>query len=290
MAEPKAKPPPPTEVLSVTQREIKPGESTPPNEEFVATPPVGPVPPEPPAPPEPPPQEPSELPFEFEEPPPGEPPPEEDPQVTEAKRKMHAATEELAQNKKLLDAMLRQRELESMTPQTPGPQGPPREFFDPKPNQEELADPNFFQRYVQRQLDARDFGRAQGEMVRDMREFVDQNKDWQKFYPTMIEIKNEDPYAYQAPGSVRSLYKRAKERVEYQDLQTKLQEIQGQSVEAGAKIQATKTNRPFATPRSTGVAGVSQKKGVMPSEFPTWSTAKQKEWMIQNGLWKEDNQ
>jgi len=262
----------------------------PPKGEFAPPPPVEPPPESPPT--EAPPQEPIEQPFEFEEPPgelpPEEPPPDEDPQITEAKRKMHEATQELAENKKLLDAVLRQQELGSMTPQAPQMPGPPREFFDPKPSQEELADPNFFQRYVQRQLDARDYGRAQEEMVRDMRDFTKDNPDWQKFYPTMIQIKNEDPYAYQSPGSVKSLYSRAKERVEFQNLQTKLREIQGQSVQAGANIQATKANRPFAAPRTKGAAGVPAQKATMPPDFHTWDTAKQEQWLKDNNLWKAD--
>lgn len=291
MAELKAKPPPPTEILSVTKRPAGAEEPTSPNGELVTPPPVEPVPEPPPGAP---PQEPTGQPFEFEEPPPGEPPPEEpppeeDPQITEAKRKMHEVTQELARQKKLTDAILRQRELESMTPQAPGPVGPPPEFFETKPTPEELADPNFFERYTTRRIQQENFRQAQGEMVRDMRDFVDQNKDWQEFYPTMLEIKNEDPYAYQSPGSIRSLYKRAKERVDHQNLQAKLQEIQSQGVQSGANIQATKANRPFATPRSRGAAGVPQGKTKMPVDFASWSTSKQEEWLKQSGLWHDDN-
>lgn len=289
MAEPKAKPPPPTEILSTTRRPATAEELTSPQEEFVATPPVEPPAETPPE--ETPPQEPTEQPFEIDETPP-EPPPEElsdeEKRVQDAQREMHDAKQEIAAQRKMIDALVKQRQLDSITPPAVAADQPPPGYLETGMTPEELSDPKGWEKFVHRQLDARDFVRERQDRERELRSFMQDNPKWNEVFPIMEEIKNENPYAYQEPGSLRALHKQALKEQKYRNMEAKLREIESRALQTGAQTQQTKTSRPFATPRAGGAAGVPQKKGVMPPDFPSWSTDKQLQWMKDNKMYKED--
>ena len=286
MARKKADSPPPTKILSqgptheVTPEEL--AQMTSSNVELANQP--NPEPPQ--APQEP--VEPEGQRFEFEEEAePGEFPSEEptgDP-LEDTKRKLHETTQELAKMKKVVSAITAERGIQDIAPQPSGVSQYPREFFNPNPTYEEQQEPY---KYTQRMLMVQEIARQQGELQREMQDFVDRNPNWQEYYADMQQIKAEDPYAYQGPGTLTRLIKRAKERRELTELREKGQQVRDQAFQAGAQMQRQTKASPFVSPQGQMPTVPSRGPKQLPLESKDWKVDELYEWLKKNGYVRPD--
>lgn len=296
MAEGKTNAPPPTEVLPGQRRDIKPEDLAPPQGELanpinpeadtggvIQQPPVH--------------QEVLEQPgFTIEEggeQPPEQPPAEEPPEqkaLRDTQTAFHESRKENAELKKMLHAVLANQQLAGAGPQAPTqPQGPPAEFFQRGPTQEEMQDPRFPANYVERRIDGLQQAMEHEQTQREMRNFVRANPDWPDLLPVMQQIRMQNPYAYQGPGALEELYSRAKEQRELESYRQKQREIADRSLQAGAQMQGNKGSQPFTTPKAGATsAGVPRKGNVPPADFAQWDTDKQKIWLTQHGYVRPD--
>lgn len=281
--------PPPTEVLPGQRRDIRPEDLAPSQGELAnqpnPTPDEGGVVQQPPVP-----TEPLDQPgFTIDEPggePPGEPTaptePERDP-LKDTQAAYHEARQEIAKLKEMMQALATSQQLSAPGPQAPTqPQGISQEFFDPQPTQQELQDPRYPMNYVQRMRAIDKYERDQVEMQRLMTE----NPDWTEHLSTMQQIKAEDPYGYEGAGAFGRLLRRAKERKELDTLRQKHKEIADKSLAAGAQMQRSRANQPFAPPKAGG--GIPQSGNVPPADFANWDTAKQRQWLVEHGLVRDE--
>lgn len=285
----KTNPPPETEILSEVRREITDPSQTSPNQgladpsqaaaEVVPTEPSGQE------------TETVDQPFTIDEggelPPPepsGDEPPTDEPTGIPLKDTQAALTktsQELAKMKKVLAFMV-------ANAQTGGGQAPsqqpsiPPEMLSPEPTDDERLDPT---KYTKRMLFLQDMNRQREATVLEMQTFTDAHSDWQDLLPTMQQIRNENPDAYQRPGSLSRLHKAAKDREELEGYRAGVKGSADIALQAGANMQKKKGGSPFVSPSG---GGGGRSKSVMPPDFDRWDTDKQLQWLKDHGLYKED--
>lgn len=286
MAPRKANPAPQTEVLPGPKRDVAPEDLAPPNEGLPIGEPApdtgGPIQ-QPPIP-----TEPLDQPFTIDDS--GERPPETppEPEVThdplmDTKAKLTKVEQELAEQKKLTQAVLVNREFSPPQQQ----QGPPPEWANPGflPDEQPGVDPNWPSKFVQRQFRVRDIMQEEQANRAEMQRFARDNPDFPDYLEDMRIIAAQNPGVYEGPRSVHALYERAKTQRELTDLRTKQAELMDRATAAGAK--AAKTRQPIASPRSGG-GSVPRSTAQVPPDFKDWTTAKQKEWLIQHNMYGTD--
>lgn len=275
MPEPKQVPAPPTEILSVTTRKTD-EPPTSPNEEL-------PVEPEAPVV-----EEPLEQPFTYDEggePPPEEPAPEE-PVITheplkDTQAKLHQTTQELAEMKRIMQAIVAEKELRQ--PLDFGQrQMPPQEPVSLDPTPEEQAYPH---KYTQRVLGQFATALQQENVRQRAQSFAEQNPNWYDLYDVMQEIRREAPHLYQDPGSLSILHKHAQERKSLRETQAKLKQIEEASFQAGAQMGSQGKQRQVVPPR--GARQTTGGRAKIPADFHTWSADKMEAWLRANGHWRE---
>ena len=285
----KTNPPPETEILSETRREITDPSQTSPNPgladpsqvaaETVLTEPSG--------------QEPETVdqPFTIDEG--GEPPPPEpsgdellgdEPTGIPLKDTQAALTktsQELAKMKKVLNFMVANAQVGGGQAQPQAPPIPP-EMLSSEPTEDERLDPT---RYTKRMLLLQDMERRRESTIQEMQIFTDTHSDWQDLLPTMQQIRNENPDAYQRPGSLSRLHKAAKDREELEGYRAGMKDSADIALQAGANMQRKKSGSAFV---SHSGGGVGRSRSAQPADFAKWDTGKQLQWLKDHGLYKED--
>jgi len=212
------------------------------------------------------------------EPLPGEP--SGDP-LKDTQRAYHETKGELAKIKKVLAFMVANTRAGGRQAPPQGPQIPP-EMLSPDPTEDERLDPT---KYTKRMMILQDMERRRESTIQEMQTFTDTHSDWQDLLPTMQQIRDENPDAYQRSGSLSRLHRAAKEREELDGYREAMKGSADIAIQAGANMQKKKGSSPFVSP-SGGGGGKS--KSVMPPDFPRWDTDKQLQWLKDHGLYKED--
>lgn len=192
-------------------------------------------------------------------------------------------TQELAKMKKVLAAVVANTQMGGGQMQPQAPPIPP-EMLSPEPSEEERLDPT---KYTKRMLYLAEMGRRNDAITAEMTNFVDTHSDWEDLMPTMQQVKNEDPDAYQKPGSLSRLYKRAKEREELQGFREAIKNSADVALQAGANMQKQKGGKPFVSPSGGGGAG-GRRQVKMPSPEIQADTTKFLQWLKNNGFYRED--
>ena len=289
----KTNPPPETEILSETRREITDPSQTSPNpgladpsqvaaeetsEETLEQKP-----------------ETVDQPFTIDEggePPPPEPlgdePPADEPTGIPLKDTQAALTktsQELAKIKKVLAFMV-------ANAQTGGGQAPPQlqqppippEMLSSEPTEDERLDPT---RYTKRMMLLQDMDRRREATIQEMQTFTDTHSDWQDLLPTMQQIRNENPDAYQRPGSLSRLHRVAKEREELLGYRSAMKGSADIALQAGANMQRKKGGSAFVSP-SGGGGGGGRGQIKMPPPDVQANTEKYLQWLKDHGFYKED--
>jgi len=285
----KTNPPPETEILSETRREVTDPSQTSsnlgladPSQAVAEETPGLPLEQEP---------ETVDQPFTIDEggePPPSEPsgdePPTDEPTgdpLKDTQRAYHETKGELAKIKKVLAFMV--ANAQTGGGQAPSQQPPiPPEMLSPEPTEDERLDPT---RYTKRMMVLQDMERRRESTIQEMQTFTDTHSDWQDLLPTMQQIRNENPDAYQRPGSLSRLHKAAKEREELLGYRTAMKDSADIALQAGANMQRKKGGSPFVSPSG---GGGGRSKSVQPPDFAKWDTGKQLQWLKDHGLYKED--
>jgi hypothetical protein len=246
-------------------------------------------------------REPSEQPFTYdegEEPPvePTEPieapepvePPEEpvthDP-LKDTQSKLTQTAQELAQTRKILEGVINAQQFGQPPPMAQPSAGPPLDTL--LPEEQFTADPNFPARYMKRREEAAAQSRQEEESRRELVNFMGQNPGWQGYMPEMEQIKAEEPFVYDGYGALPRLYKRAQERRKLTEMEAKIKEAQGQGMRAGVQM-GKQAGRTFTPPRGGTATASQQQRGKMPADFINWSLDKQREWLIANGLYRDE--
>lgn len=201
--------------------------------------------------------------------------------LEDTQRAFHETREELSQLKKVLAAMVANTQAGGQTP-AGGPPPIPPEMLSPEPTEEERLDPT---KYVRRMIGISEMKRQYESTVQEMHNFVDTHSDWQDLYPTMMEIKNEEPLSFQGPGTLSRLYNRAKEREELKGYRDAMKDTSDKAFQAGVNTQRKKGPKPFVSPSG---AGGMRTKATMPPGFTSWPTSKQKQWLEDHGFVKPD--
>jgi len=129
--------------------------------------------------------------------------------------------------------------------------------------------------------------RQQESTEMEMRNFVEDQPDWQDLYPTMERIRNENPPAYQGPGALRRLHKVAKDREELEGYRAAMQKGADTAMQAGVQMQKKKGGKPFVSPAGAGGAG-GRRQTKMPSPEIMADTAKYLQWLKDNGFYRPD--
>lgn len=274
MPEIKVDKPPQTEILSETRRGVAPGEPQPsPNEGLAGSPESEgrPVP------------EGQEQQVGTETPPAftvdeeGEPTGDA---LEDTKQAYHAAREEVSQLKKVLAAVVADKQMNTQ-PGLVTPPPPPPEISSMEPTDDERADPT---QYTKRMMKMQEVNSQYERTMYEMDNFVDNHTDWQDVYPTMLQIRNEEPRSFQGPGALNRLYRRAKEREELQGYRAALKDQTGKAFTAGANMQKAKGGRAFVAPSG---AGGKKSTDIMP---PNLSTPQMLQWLKEHNLCGEDIQ
>lgn len=285
----KTNPPPETEILSETRREVTDSSQTSPNlgladpsqvaAETVPTEPLG--------------QEPETVdqPFTIDEggkPLPSEPPgdelPDDEPTGIPLKDTQAALTktsQELAKIKKALAFMAANVQMGGGQAPQQAPSIPP-EMLSPEPTEDELLEPT---KYTKRMLILQDMDRRREATIQEMQTFTDTHSDWQDLLPTMQQIRNENPDAYQKPGSLSRLHRAATEREELEGYRAAMKDGADKAFQAGANMQRKKGGSAFVSPSG---GGGGRSRSAVPPDFDKWDTGKQLEWLKEHGLYKED--
>jgi len=206
--------------------------------------------------------------------------------LKDTQRAYHKLTTEVKEQARLIHALTVDKQMRP--PPSPEPQVPP-EMLSPEPITGETIgeDPNFPAKYMRRQQGLMVTSFQQHEMQREMREFVDRNPEWPKLYPVMQEIMVEDPQAYQGPGGLSRLHKRAKEKAELKEYREKMTQAQEASLQAGVKMGKQGGGRTFAAPGGTG-SSMPGKRTAPPADYAMWDAAKQRKWLEENDYIRSD--
>lgn len=277
-AKTKDNPPPVTEILSVTPPfEIdESGERTSPKPEFAESPES--VPPVAPEFEEPKTEEPSsEQPLteeELDEEPTGD-------RVKDAQRAYHKLTKQVKEQGELIHALTIDKQMRPMPAPAPSP---PPEMLSSEPIGDEVVgvDPNYPAKFMRRQQGLMMMDIQRRDTEREMRDWVDRTPNWREMVPVMQEIATEDPQAYQGPGSLSRLHKRAKDQRELKQLRENAARVKEEALQAGIKMGQQARGRAFVTPGAAGAAMPG--KVTVPVDFATWPTAKQAQWLKDNNL------
>lgn len=223
------------------------------------------------------------VPEPGQEPEPG-PEPEEvthDP-LKDTQRAYHETTQELAKIKKVVNALLAEKQLGGqMQPLTPTTPKPPPSL---EPTEEDLADPNMGPfKYSQRLFNIMREEQTQEQAMGELENFTSNNPDWQEHYPKMAEVANKYPGVTQGRRPLHSLLKLAKQEEELDNLKDTLSKIEQKSVEAGANMERAKDKRSFTG--SSGGASPKAKPSV--PDMSNWTSAQIEEWAKKHGHYKE---
>lgn len=226
----------------------------------------------------------SEQPFtteELGEEPTGDP-------LKDTQRAYHKLSQQVKEQSDLIHALTVDRQMRP-PPAPVAPPSLPPEMLSPDPIGDEVfgVDPNFPAKFMRRQQGLMKMEIQQRDTEKEMRDFVDRTPDWKDMVPTMQEVFDEEPRAYQGPGALSRLHKRAKERQELKQYRETAERIKEESLQAGVKMGKQARGRTFVSPGAAGSA-MPGKLTAPPPDFPTWETSKQRQWLAANGYLKPD--
>ena len=207
--------------------------------------------------------------------------------LKDTQRAYHKLSEQVKEQANLIHALTVDRHMRP-SPAPAAPQLPP-EMTSPDPVGDEAfgVDPNFPGKFMRRQQGLMMMNLQQRDTEREMRDFVDGNKNWKEMVPVMQEVFNEEPRAYQGPGALSRLHKQAKDRRELKQLRESAARVKEESLQAGVKMGKQTRERTFVSPGAAGTA-MPGKLTAPPPDFHTWDTAKQKQWLGEHGYLKPD--
>ncbi len=223
----------------------------------------------------------------YEQPPeePGEP---EEPGVThdplkDTKSALTKTQQELAETKRLMQAILVGREFGGGQQHAPAPAGPP-EWATQKylPDELPTADPEWPAKYINRQLTVRDVVRQEQEDRKEMESFARSNPDFPEYLEDMRMIAAQYPGVYQGPRAIPALYNMAKERKRTKELEANQNALRDKAMATGAQMARQSANQPFTTPRAGG-GSVPGRGPKVPPDFNSWDANKMRDWLKQQG-------
>ena len=205
--------------------------------------------------------------------------------LTDTKRALHQKSQELSdlimEHQKLKDtvnAIVADKQIADASANFRPPEPEPADI--PEPGEEDYANPVG---YIQKINLANQKLRQQERVQAEFEDFVEKNPDWRDSYPKMVEVANRFGVPTRRP--LHRLLEQAKRETEIERLRAKLGEVQNEAMKAGANMERSKENQPFTA--TTGGVSARSEPTMPDMRGPEWTSGKILEWAKKHGRYKE---